>query len=571
MPQDASPAPRTDTARLHLLESAAVRIGTSLDLFRTAEELAQVAVSGLADVAVVELLDSVLHGEAPAPGPVSGQSTVRRAAAAAAGRSAAPSVHDVGDAWVLRFGSPYAQALGDLRPRLVRKLDPDDTWLRRDPERARVAQAEAAHSMIAVPLTVRGVALGMVSLYRLGTSAAFDDPDVAEAAGLAAHAAACLDNARRHTREKALARLVQRTLVPRRLPAHVAAETAWTYLPVAASGSWFDVVTLSGARIACVVGEVDGQGMAAVSLMGQISTAIAALAAVDLGPDEILSRVHDLTVETAMERPALATDPARLESLTAGCVLAVYDPVSGTCTVARAGHPAPTVVSPDGSTTVIDAPAGPALGGAGEPRFPLTTVPIAAGSVLALHTAGLPDILAPALTSALNSGEGLQAACDGVLAQAFPDGPKDDTLLVLNRTRVLGADRTRSWTLHNRPESAAEARRLAARQLADWGMEELAFTAELLVSELVTNSVRYSTGQIDLRLIVRENTLACEVTDANSAAPRMRRSQDDDEGGRGLFLIAQFALDWGVRSQPRGKTIWAELPLSGAPGDDVDR
>ncbi|MCF2526596.1 ATP-binding SpoIIE family protein phosphatase [Yinghuangia soli] len=569
MPQDGSAAERTDSARLRLLESGAAHIGTSLDLFRTAAELAEVAVQGLADVAVVDLLDAVLHGDAPAPGPVAGQVTVRRAAAAAARRAAPPAVHAVGDAWGLQFGSPYAQVLGDLRPRLVRRLAADDVWLRRDPERARLARAEAAHSMIAVPLTVRGVVLGMVSLYRLGSSAAFAEPDLGEAAGLAAYASACLDNARRHTRERALARLVQRNLVPRRLPAHVAAETAWTYLPVAASGSWFDVLPLSGARIACVVGEIDGKGMAAVSLMGQVSTAIAALAALDLGPDEILGRVHDLAVETAMGRPALADDHPLPDVLTAGCVVAVYDPIAGTCAIARAGHPAPSAVAPDGTAAVIDAPAGPPLGGPGEGRFPVTSVPLNAGSVLALHTSSLSGDPAPVLADALRAAGGeLQPACDAVLTEAFPDGPKDDALLVLVRTRVLGGDRTAAWSLRNLPESAAEARRLTARKLAEWGLHDLVFTAELLVSELVTNGVRYSAGEIGLRLILRERTLACEVADSSSAAPRVRRSLDDDEGGRGLLLVAQLAQDWGVRTGPRGKTVWAELPLD-AVGTDA--
>lgn len=557
-----SPDHRTDSARLRLLQAGAARIGSSLDLFRTAEELTEAAVSGLSDIAVVDVLDSVVHGEAPVAGPIAERVTVRRAAVSAH-RSAGPAAgHSVGDVWVLRFGSPYAEALADLHPRLVRKLDPEAPWVLREPDRARLALAEVAHSMIAVPLTVRGVALGMVSLYRLGPSPPFGDADVAEAAGLAAYGAVCLDNARRHIRESTLARLVQRSLVPRRLPEHVAAETAWTYLPVAASGSWFDVVPLSGARIACVVGEAAGRGMPAVSLMGQVTTAIAALAAVDLAADEILSRVHDLVVQSATGRPGLSADHAEENAPTAGCVVAVYDPVSGTCTVTRAGHPAPAVVFPDGSTAVLDVPAGPSLGGLGNPQFPVASHVLPAGSVLALHTAGLPDGLAPALAEALDAfGADLHAASDSALASAFPDGPKDDALLLLARTRVLGKNRTASWALENRPESAAEARRVAARQLTDWGLEDLTFTTELLVSELVTNSVRYSSGAIGIRLIVREKLLVCEVTDTNTAAPRLRRAQDDDEGGRGLFLIAQFAQDWGARWNPQGKTIWAELPL----------
>jgi anti-sigma regulatory factor (Ser/Thr protein kinase) len=185
------------------------------------------------------------------------------------------------------------------------------------------------------------------------------------------------------------------------------------------------------------------------------------------------------------------------------------------------------------------------------------------GSLLALHTASLPAPGA-ALRRALDAaGDDLDKVCDKVLAETFPDGPQDDAILFLARTRVLGEDRTHAWSLPNRAESAAEARRVTARQLEAWGLDELVPSTQLLVSELVTNAVRYSDGEIELRLIVRENTLACEVTDSGSAAPTLRRAQDDDEGGRGLFLVAQFTLDWGVRPTARGKTIWTEQPLPG--------
>ena len=555
--------------RLGLLERAATQVGTTLDLFRTAAELAEVAVSGFADLAVVELLDPVLRGEAPEPGPVDEPAAVRRAAVAAGRGWDLRRVRGVGDAWVLRFGSPYAQSLTDLRPRLVRRLTAEDPWLRREPELARLAREEA-YSLIAAPLTVRGVPLGVASFFRSVKHGGFDDEDLAQVAGLAAFGAACLDNARRYAREKALARLVQRTLVPRRLPAHVGAETAWTYLPVAAGGSWFDVVPISGARIVCVVGEVAGHGITAVSLMAKVSTAVSTLAGVDMAADDILARVHDLVVASAAGRSPLAPEGPRSDGLSVGCVLVLYDPVTGSCTVARAGGPAPTVVFPDGRTAVLDAPSGPALGGQGAPSYPLSRFDLPDGSLLALHTASLPEP-GPSLVRALElSGGDLQKATDTALAETFPDGPREDTILFLARSRVLGPDRTCAWKLPNRPESAADARGLVARQLSGWGLDDLVPSTELLASELVTNGVRYSGGDIELRVIMRESTLACEVTDSSNAAPTLRRAQDDDEGGRGLFLVSQFTLDWGVRPTARGKTIWAEQLLPGRDKSDLD-
>ncbi|MBY8879696.1 ATP-binding SpoIIE family protein phosphatase [Actinacidiphila acidipaludis] len=556
--------------RLRLLERAATQVGTTLDLFRTAAELADLAVSDFADLAVVELLDPVLRGEAPEPGPVDEPAAVRRAAVATSDGWDLGRVRGVGDARVLRFGSPYAQALTDLRPRLVRRLTPEDPWLRREPEIIRFAEEEGAQSLIAVPLTVRGVPLGVASFFRLGRARGFDEEDLAQAVGLASFGAVCLDNARRYAREKALARLVQRTLVPRRIPARVAAETAWTFLPVAAGGSWFDVVSVSGARIVCVVGEVAGHGMTAVSLMGQVSTAVSTLAAVDMAVDEILARVHDLVVTAETGRSTLSADGPRADGLGVGCVLALYDPVNGSCTVARAGGPAPTVVFPDGDTTVLDVPSGPPLGGQGAPSYPLSRFDLPDGSLLALHTASLTEPGPPLVRSLVAAGGDLHKASDSTLAEMFPEGPSEDTVLFLARTRVLGPDRTCSWTLANRPESVADARGLVSRQLTAWGLDELVPGTQLLASELVTNGVRYSTGEVELRIIMREHTLACEVTDCSNAAPTLRRAQDDDEGGRGLFLVSRLALDWGVRPTARGKTIWAEQLLPGHDKSDRD-
>lgn len=243
--------PRAPVVRAgrRLMELAAPRVGTTLDLFRTAAEVAEVAVAGFADLAVVELLDPVLRGETPDPGPTDGRAAVRRAAIAAGEGREPRRLREIGEAWVPQFGSPYALALADLRPRLVRALSPDDPWLVREPELAEFAHETGVHSMIAAPLLVRGTPLGVASFYRFGAERAFGQDDLAQVADLVAFGAVCLDNARRHVREKALARLVQRTLVPRHLPAHVAAETAWTYLPVAAGGSWFDLVPVSGARM----------------------------------------------------------------------------------------------------------------------------------------------------------------------------------------------------------------------------------------------------------------------------------------------------------------------------------
>jgi hypothetical protein len=93
-----------------------------------------------------------------------------------------------------------------------------------------------------------------------------------------------------------------------------------------------------------------------------------------------------------------------------------------------------------------------------------------------------------------------------------------------------------------------------------WGLGELATTTELIVSELVTNATRYATPPLRLQLL-RDARLTCEVSDASGTAPRLRHARSMDEGGRGLFPVAEFSHRWGSRYTADGKIIWAEQEI----------
>ncbi|MET9730793.1 SpoIIE family protein phosphatase [Streptomyces sp. NPDC006458] len=547
--------------RVGLLEQASALIGSSLDVFRTAAELADVTVPAFADAVAVDVLDSVLHGEALAPGPLLDAVTVRRAAFAAVPSADVSAVHDLGGVRLMRRATPYADALADLTPRLVNDLAGLDQadWLARDPRRAELFRRNRAHAMLVLPLTARGVVLGMVVLYRAGDSDPFDDVDVDMAKVLAARAALCLDNARLYTRERTLARIAQRDLVPARVPHSRAVETAHTYLPVAAGGTWFDVIPLSGARVALVSGDVQGSGLRAATAMGQLRTAVHAFAAMDLEPAELLTRLHDLTARLAMEQQ----EGGARNELRAGCLYVVHDPVDLRCEAAAAAHPGPVVAAPGAPPYSLDVAQGPQLG-SGTASYRTTSVAMPAGSLLALFNRGLvpggdPTALERRLAALRDRP--LRQLCDAMVGALLPDGPEDDALLLLARTRSLGPDTSASWTLPGDPRSAARARRLVAGRLAEWGLDgEVAAATELIVSELVTNAVRYASGPLGLRLI-RDNALIVEVTDTNSASPHLRLAADNDEGGRGIYLVGRFADRWGTRALARGKAIWAEQRL----------
>jgi PAS domain S-box-containing protein len=355
---------------------------------------------------------------------------------------------------------------------------------------------------------------------------------------------------------------LQRHLLQHQPPTQLAVETASRYLPADlhgdVGGDWFDVIPLSGSRVALVVGDVVGHGLTASATMGQLRMAVRTLADVDLPPDELLAQLDDLVLEEIEEGIESGAE------FGATCLYAVYDPVSLHCVLASAGHPAPVAVAPDGSARFIDLNPGPPLGVGGLP-FEATDVLLADGSLLALYTDGLIENRDRDMDSGmrilLRASGGVrrspQAVCDRIVTALRPDRAQDDVALLVARIRALGDANVASRHLSPDPAVVADARRWAARQLDRWDLQEAVPATELIISELVTNAIRYAAPPIQLRLI-HNSSLICEVSDGSSTAPHPRRARALDEGGRGLFLVGQLTTRWGTRHTPTGKTIWAE-------------
>ncbi|MGW5698267.1 SpoIIE family protein phosphatase, partial [Streptomyces asiaticus] len=251
----------------------------------------------------------------------------------------------------------------------------------------------------------------------------------------------------------------------------------------------------------------------------------------------------------------------------ATCLYAIYDPVTRRCTMARAGHPPPALVRPDGSVEFLDLPAGPPLGLGGLP-FETAEAELAPGSHLVLYTDGLIEDRRREIDTGLemlrralsHPGRTPDQICTEVLDALLPSNPSDDIALIAARTRVVGADRVASWEVPSDPAAVSGVRAEVMRKLAEWGLGEAAFTAELVLSELITNAIRHATGPIRVQ-VLRDRALICEVSDSSSTSPHLRYAATMDEGGRGLFLVAQFAERWGTRYTSDGKVIWAELAI----------
>ncbi|WP_184595678.1 SpoIIE family protein phosphatase/ATP-binding protein [Streptomyces violarus] len=546
--------------RLRLLYDAGLRIGTTLDVLRTADELAQVPIPRFADFVTVDLADAVLHGEEPAP-----TATDMRRAAVCGIQDDHP-LSEQGRLFDYLPSTPQARGYGSGRSQLVSDLPTATGWRVQDPERAKAIIDQGIHSLITAPIQARGVVLGMATFWRTQQHERFNEEDVSLAEELVARAAISIDNARRYTREHALAVTLQRSLLPQAMPEQNALDIAYRYLPAQSGvgGDWFDVIPLPGTRVALAVGDVVGHGLHAAATMGRLRTAVHNFSALDLPPDELLSHLDDLVGR--IDQNETAESAAGVVGAT--CLYGIYDPVTRHCVMARAGHLAPALVQPDGTVTFPDVPAGPPLGLGGMP-FQTAELRLAEGTQLVLYTDGLiedrrrdldvgMELLRDALTG--HSGRPPEETCQDVLDSLLPDRPKDDVALLVARTRVLPRDRIADWDVPADPAAVSGMRDAVSQRLEAWGLSEFAFTMELILSELITNAIRYSAGPIHVRLI-RDRTLICEVADGSSTSPHLRYAATTDEGGRGLFLVSQMAERWGTRYTPQGKVIWAEQTL----------
>ncbi|MEU3354649.1 SpoIIE family protein phosphatase [Streptomyces sp. NPDC037389] len=558
--------------RLELLSEASTRIGTTLDVARTARELAEMAVPRLADFVTIDLPEAVLRGDEPTDPTRDLHRTVVHGI-----RDDCP-FYPAGERVHLQPTTPQLRCLTSGRTVLEPDLRSAAGWISQSRANAQRILAHNVHSLIAVPLLARGIALGIASFYRARDPAPFGDDDRSLAQELATRAAICIDNARRYTREHAMVLALQHSLLPQGFPEQNAVEVAHRYMPAESGvgGDWFDVIPLSSTRVALVVGDVVGHGLHAAATMGRLRTAARNFAELDLPPDEVLIHLDNLVGR--LDREECGDDP--FSGITgiigATCLYVIYDPTSQRCTMARAGHCPPALVRPDGTVTFPDLPAGPPLGLGGLP-FETAEFHLPEGSQLVLYTDGLIedrdrdfDAALEQLRRALaHPNRPPEETCQAVVEAVVPEHPADDIALLVARTHTLDPHRVATWDLPADPALVATVRAAVARQLVAWGLDEISFDIELLLSELVTNAVRYGGGPIQVRLLY-DRTLTCEVSDTSSTAPHLRHAATTDEGGRGLFLVARLSQAWGTRYTVEGKVIWAECALempAGAAGE----
>ncbi|WSF65763.1 SpoIIE family protein phosphatase [Streptomyces sp. NBC_01352] len=383
-----------------------------------------------------------------------------------------------------------------------------------------------------------------------------------------------LQRAHAHDAEQELATMLQRSLLPRRLPELPGCTAVARYLPalrgLQVGGDWYDVIALSEERVALVIGDVQGHSAGAATIMGQMRTAVRAYAVEGHPPDVVVSHANRLLV--GMETDLFAT-----------CCYVELDLEEGNTLFVRAGHLSPLVRHPDGRTEEVEVEGGLPLGILAEAEFPMTALALEPGTVLALVTDGLVE------ASDLPLDEGMHRTRTA-LAAADPADPgrmadellgdvgrrEDDVALLLLRydglkTRPIRAD----WVVWRLPDAVMHARRFTARTLRRWKTEEAADTVLLVVSELVTNALVHTQGPVRVDLTLRGDRVRVSVSDSSPRAPAKPVIVDwESTGGRGLLLVEAMSDSFGSMPVAGGKQVWSEIAVprsESAPADSEPR
>ncbi|MFF9047814.1 SpoIIE family protein phosphatase [Streptomyces parvulus] len=564
---------RRDGDRLRFVGAATRRIARGMDLDEIVMGLCRATVPTFADAILVYLREPLPVGDERPTGPL--VLRLRRTDRIPAERDTdggfAPAaqpepseLESVGsELCEVRPGSALAEVLRGVRPVFTDTPAAHAALPELLGDGREFAVPDGRRAILA-PLRGRRRVIGAALFLRGPERVAFEADDLLVAAQLATHSALGIDKAVLYGREAYIADELQRTMLPENLPRCTGVRLASRYLPAAETarvgGDWYDAIPLPGSRVALVVGDVMGHSMTSAAIMGQLRTTAQTLAGLDLPPQEVLHHLDEQAQRLGSDRMAT-------------CLYAVYDPVSHRITVANAGHPPPVLLHLGGHAEVLRVPAGAPIG-VGGVDFEAVELDAPAGATLLLYTDGLVEsrlrdvwtgieqlrerLAATAQLTGPDHPPPLEALCDEVLDMLGPGDRDDDIALLAARFDGIAPSDVAYWFLEPEDAAPGRARRLARRALARWGMEDLTDSVELLVSEVVTNAVRYASRPVTLRLL-RTDVLRCEVGDDVPQLPRLRQARATDEGGRGLYLVNRLARRWGATRLSTGKVVWFEL------------
>jgi PAS domain S-box-containing protein len=570
--------------RLRLLSRASALVGASLDLADTLAGVAELLVPEFADIASLYLLDEALDADGRPDALMLRRATVAHGDDDWSGSPEAIS-SAVGSLYAFNRKTAMYQAFITQRPvhfiyddRAIRNLGV--------PAAAEYFRRLGLRSGIAVPLIAgRSFHGGLFACFG-DSGREYGEQDLQTAADVGSRVTSAIANARAYASQRQVSVALQRSLLPPATPVVEDMEIISRYEPsgagdasalppdrsivgqpgghgrpgpvarTEAGGDWFDVIPLSAGRFAFVIGDVMGRGVTAAAAMGQVSTAARAFAALDLPADDVLAHLDSLV-------QAMSTGP---DGALVSCVYAIFEPATATIALANAGHLPPALRDADGAVRFLENP-GSALLGLGGQRFTETHHQFPPGATLALYTDGLVespgvdlDEGMERLRRALSRPGPAHSTADRLMGLIEHTGGYDDdaTLLLVQAAAATRGDTVRA-DLASDPRIVGQVRETVSAALRDWDLAECIDTAELLVSEVVTNAIRYARAPGDLVVRRAADAIYIEVSDSDGRVPRILHPSDEEEHGRGMILVEALAARWGTRPTHTGKTVWCQL------------
>jgi serine phosphatase RsbU (regulator of sigma subunit)/anti-sigma regulatory factor (Ser/Thr protein kinase) len=434
------------------------------------------------------------------------------------------------------------------------------------PEIAPRQRALGTGSMAALSLGTRSDRIG-------GLLISFDEPQEFDGGtrdflgSVAAQVSQALRREKVHELQRSTPEQLQRTLMLSSLPEPQGLAVSAHYQPAGLNtevgGDWYDLFELADGSVALAVGDVMGKGVEAAILMGEVRTALRAYALIDATPSVVLSLL-DGFVSAHTDRDQLVT-----------VVFGVVSPDRRSLTLSVAGHPPPLLVGPDGVPEGLESGLGPALGFAAGPWVD-ATVPLSARDTVLLYSNGLVhtrrgDLLSgmAELSAAIDElprrrrspRDVCARACEAMVGAA---GSDDVTMLAVG-IAPEGTRRARA-ALPSDTTAPGLARRFLDETLGSWEVDEdVVMTAQLCVSELVTNAVIHTGTRPEMTVELDDECLTVLVHDHGAEGDGdVAVTAEADPirvSGRGLTLVDAVSSAWGVQQTPDGTTVWFELEV----------
>jgi phosphoserine phosphatase RsbU/P len=418
--------------------------------------------------------------------------------------------------------------------------------------------------MLGVPLTAGDTLLGVLHVGRL-EERSFNGHD-AELLEVAAERVAAAIQIRRTAVESAAAGLLERELLPTRLPQLPGIEFGARYSPAedrSVGGDWYDAFVLPSGALWGIIGDVAGHGLSSAVIVGRVKSALRSYALLGEGPARVLQMTNRKLVHFEVDT-----------MVTVLCVVA--HPPYDTFEICSAGHLPPLVANAEGAE-FIDVKPGPPLGALLEVGYDTAYADLPSGATMLLYTDGLVERRGEPLDVGMSrlrttvTAANAETVCRDVMLHLVGDTPTRDDVALLGIGRPpieheRGEQAIGEMRLPATQESVAQARTFAVGSASDVD-SDVRGALELLVSEVATNCVVHAASAFTVRMFRSPHHLRVECTDEGGGRVTVRHAEPDDTQGRGMYFVQQLADRWGVREATgrRGKTVWFSLRLDTSP------